>query len=223
METVSGSELWYALPVLSGVRVRLEPLALEHAAGYLAAAGTPEEAADVFRWLSPPSGPMAAPATLADARLHILEALRARAHGTRLAYAQFDAHSGEFIGTTSLYEINPVARSLAIGHTWLGRRWWRRGYNADSKLLLLTFAFERLGAVRVVWHTDIRNARSQAAIERLGAQREGVLRKHRLRRDGSWRDTVQYSMTDDEWPAARERLLGGVSASADRVALVSDG
>ena len=80
----------------------------------------------------------------------------------------------------------------------------------ESKLLLLTHAFETLAAVRVVWHTDIRNARSQAAIERLGAQKEGVLRKHRLRRDGTWRDTVQYAMTDDEWPAAaaalRERL-----------------
>ena len=71
---------------------------------------------------------------------------------------------------------------------------------------MLTHAFDTLDAVRVVWHTDIFNTRSQAAIERLGAQKEGVLRKHRLRRDGSWRDTVQYAMTDDDWPAARARL-----------------
>ena len=109
-------------------------------------------------------------------------------------------------GTTSLYEVDPQSRSLAIGHTWLGRAWWRTGHNTDAKLLLMTHAFDTLAAVRVVWHTDIRNTRSQAAIERLGARKEGVLRKHRLRRDGSWRDTVQYGMTDEDWPAARGRL-----------------
>jgi RimJ/RimL family protein N-acetyltransferase len=71
---------------------------------------------------------------------------------------------------------------------------------------LLTHAFETLGAARVVWHTDVLNVRSQAAIERLGASREGVFRKHRIRLDGSWRDTVQYAMTDDDWPVARKTL-----------------
>ena len=107
---------------------------------------------------------------------------------------------------TSLYEINPALRTLAIGHTWLGRKWWRTGANTESKLLLLEYAFDILGAARVVWHTDIYNERSQAAIARLGATREGVLRKHRIRRDGSWRDSVQFSMTDDDWPAVRDRL-----------------
>jgi uncharacterized protein len=79
-------------------------------------------------------------------------------------------------------------------------------------LLLLTHAFDDLGAVRVVWHTDIRNERSQRAIERLGARREGVLRMHMQRSDGSWRDTVQYSMTADEWPSAQIRLRERVSA-----------
>src|SRR5262249_55179061 len=101
---------------------------------------------------------------------------------------------------------NPPARALAIGHTWLGKPWWRTGHNTESKLLMLGHAFDNLGAVRVVWHTDIYNIRSQAAIERLGAIREGVLRKHRLRFDGSWRDTVQYAMTDEDWPAARAAL-----------------
>ena len=99
-----------------------------------------------------------------------------------------------------------MQRALGIGHTWLGQRWWRTGHNTEAKLLLLSHAFETLGAVRVVWHTDIRNTRSQAAIERLGAVREGVLRKHRRRCDGSWRDTVQYAMVDDDWPAARTAL-----------------
>jgi N-acetyltransferase len=77
---------------------------------------------------------------------------------------------------------------------------------------MLTHAFETLGAARVVWHTDINNVRSQAAIARLGATREGELRKHRIRRDGSWRTSVQYSMTDDDWPAARERLVARLAA-----------
>ena len=102
------------------------------------------------------------------------------------------------------------ARCVAIGHTWLGRRWWRTAANTESKLLMLTHAFDVLGAVRVVWHTDIYNERSQAAIERLGATKEGVLRKHRIRRDGSWRDTVQYCMTDDDWSACRDRLRAGL-------------
>ena len=95
---------------------------------------------------------------------------------------------------------------MGIGHTFLGRPWWRTGINTEAKLLLLSRAFDDLGAVRVAWHTDIRNVRSQAAIERLGATREGVLRMHRQRPDGSWRDTVQYAMTVDEWPKAQARL-----------------
>ncbi len=198
--------LWYALPVLAGRRIRLEPLTYEHAAGYLAAAGEGEQAAEVFRWLSYPGGALAEPVTIEDAREHILIALASRARGTRLPYAQVDVVTDTFIGTTSYYEVDPASRAISIGHTWLGGPWWRTGHNSESKLLMLTHAFETLAAVRVVWHTDIFNTRSQAAIERLGAQKEGVLRKHRLRRDGSWRDTVQYAMTDDDWPAVRARL-----------------
>jgi RimJ/RimL family protein N-acetyltransferase len=204
---VSTPEAWYALPVLSGSLIRLEPLAIEHAPGYLAAAGTGADAEETFRWLSPPSGAaLRQPVTLADAEAHILDGLAARARGLRFPYAQVDAVTGEVAGTTSYYEVNPAVRAIAIGHTWLGKRWWRTGHNTESKLLLLTHAFETLGAARVVWHTDIFNTRSQAAIERLGATKEGVLRKHRIRWDGTWRDTVQYAMTDDDWPAARDRL-----------------
>jgi len=199
-------DLWWAMPVLAGRLIRLEPLALEHAPGYLAAAGAGEEAAEVFRWMSPPGGALAQPVTLEDATRHIADALAARARGARLPYAQIDAATGEFAGTTSFYEVDPALRTLGIGHTWLGQRWWRTGHNTESKLLMMRFAFETLGAVRVVWHTDIFNTRSQAAIERLGAVREGVFRKHRLRHDGSWRDTVQYAMVDDDWPAARAAL-----------------
>ena len=200
------SDQWYSLPVLQGRLIRLEPLAVEHAPGYLRAAGTGADAEEVFRWLNPPAGRPAHPADLEDARAHIVEALGARARGARFPYAQIDAVTGEVAGTTSYYDVTPTLRAIAVGHTWLGRQWWRTGHNTESKLLLLTHAFDTLGAARVVWHTDIHNERSQAAIARLGATREGELRKHRIRRDGSWRTTVQYSMTDDDWPAARARL-----------------
>jgi RimJ/RimL family protein N-acetyltransferase len=187
------------MPVLAGTKIRLEPLAVEHASGYFKA-GSPD-GDEVFRWLyvHPPDDEDAA-------REQIVAALAARARAERFAYAQIDAVTGEFAGTTSFYEVNPAVRAIGIGYTWLGRRWWRTGHNTESKLLMMGHAFGTLGAARVVWHTDIHNTRSQAAIERLGATKEGVVRKHRIRRDGSWRDSVQYSMTDDEWHKARERL-----------------
>jgi len=189
--------LWYALPELTGSLVRLVPLALEHAEGYLAAS-SPE----VFEF----TGVRPALTSVDQAREDILVALSARARGERFAYAQLDAATGEFIGTTSLYEVSPSSRSLAIGYTWLDSHYWRTGHNTDSKLLLLTYAFETLRAARVVWHTDILNTRSQNAILRLGATFEGQLRKHRIRRDGTWRTTMQYSMTDDDWPLAKAAL-----------------
>jgi N-acetyltransferase len=189
------------MPVLAGSRVRLEPLAMEHSEGYLAAAGTGADAEEVFRWMALPP-----PVTVDDARQQVLDAVAARAAGSRLAYAQIDAATDTLAGTTSYYDVDSGLRAIAIGHTWLGRRWWRTGFNTESKLLLMIHAFDRLGAVRVVWHTDVYNTRSQDAIARLGATREGLLRKHRIRRDGSWRDTVQYAMTDEDWPAAREKL-----------------
>jgi RimJ/RimL family protein N-acetyltransferase len=194
------------MPVLAGRLVRLEPMALEHAPGYLAAVGTGTDAEDVFRWMRSAGSSSGAPRDLDDARADIVAALAARASGERFAYTQFDAVTGEIAGTTSFYDVFPAALTLAIGHTWLGKRWWRTGHNTESKLLLLTHAFETLGAARVVWHTDIHNVRSQDAIARLGATREGELRKHRIRRDGSWRTTVQYAMTDDDWPTVKRRL-----------------
>jgi RimJ/RimL family protein N-acetyltransferase len=203
---MTSADEWYALPVLTGRLIRLEPLAAEHAAGYLAAAGTGQDAEDVFRWVTTVGSTSGAPRTLDDARADVHASLAARARGERFSYAQFDVATGEFAGTSSYYDVDPKVRTIAIGHTWLGKRWWRTGHNTESKLLMLTHAFETLGAARVVWHTDICNERSQAAIERLGATREGEFRKHRIRRDGSWRTTVQYAMTDDDWPLARARL-----------------
>ena len=195
------------MPVLSGRLIRLEPLAAEHAAGYLAAAGVGSDAEDVFRWVTTVGSASGAPRTLDDAQADVNAALAARARGERFAYTQFDAVSGDIAGCSSYYDVAPGLRTIAIGHTWLGKPWWRTGHNTESKLLMLGHAFDTLGAARVVWHTDIRNEQSQAAIARLGATREGELRKHKIRRDGSWRTTVQYSMTDEDWPVARDRLV----------------
>ncbi|TDC43282.1 bifunctional pyridoxamine 5'-phosphate oxidase family protein/GNAT family N-acetyltransferase [Micromonospora sp. KC213] len=188
---------WREPASLRGAHVLLEPLDMTHADELFTATAEPE----VFAHLgSPlPTGP-------ADMRAIVATALAAGQRGERVPWVQRCARTGAVVGTTSYYEIDPQRRSVAIGYTWLGRPWWRTGINTEAKLLLLGRAFEDLGAVRVVWHTDIRNRRSQAAIERLGATREGVLRMHKQRPDGSWRDTVQYAMTVDEWPAAQVRL-----------------
>ncbi|MCP2257997.1 Protein N-acetyltransferase, RimJ/RimL family [Streptoalloteichus tenebrarius] len=189
---------WWEQPVLTGRHVRLEPLTADHAPGLHAAGADP----GIWTWLSAPQ-----PADLAATRERVADELAAAARRERLPWVQVDLATGAVAGTTSYYAIDPVHRALTIGFTWLGRPWHRTGINTEAKLLLLSRAFEQLGALRVGWQTDIRNERSQRAIERLGARREGVLRKHRIRPDGTVRDTVQYSMTDDEWPEARARLL----------------
>jgi N-acetyltransferase len=196
---------WHQPVILTGPSLRLTPLRLADAPEFGAALGPEEVAAEVLENMS--YGP---PADLAATRAIIAEAL---ADPDRLPYAQRIAGTGELVGTTSFYEINPDTRSVAIGHTWIARAHWRTRVNSESKLIMLTRAFEGLGAERVVWHTDIRNIRSQKAIERLGATREGVLRHHRLRRDGSWRDTVQYSMLSAEWPGVRNRLRAAILRS----------
>lgn len=187
---------------IAGRLVRLEPLGPEHAEGLAAAGDDPA----VFEHLR---GWDVMTAEVAAARI-----ARTLANPALVPWAQVDARTGEVAGTTSYYDVDAELRTVAIGHTWIGRRFWRTGLNTEAKLLLLTRAFDELGCVRVVWHTDIRNDRSQAAIARLGATREGVLRKHKLRDDGSWRDTVTFSMLDDEWPAARDRLRARLAVDA---------
>jgi N-acetyltransferase len=199
------SSNWHQPVTLTGPTLVLTPLRLADAPEFLAALGPPEVAAEVLRNMS--YGP---PADLAATRAVIAADL---ADPDRLPYTQRIGATGELVGTTSFYEIDPAARSVAIGHTWLARAHWRTRVNSESKLIMLTRAFSELGAERVVWHTDVRNTRSQAAIERLGATREGVLRHHRIRRDGSWRDTVQYSMLSADWPAAKSRLAAAILRS----------
>lgn len=188
---------WGAAVTLRGQRLLLTPLRLSDAADFLAGLGEAEEAAAVTEHLS-----FRCP-DLAAARRIVAEALTTP---DRVPFAQRLAATGELVGSSSYYEIEEFRRSLAIGHTWLACRLWRTGANTESKLLMMGHAFETLGAQRLVWHTDVRNTRSQHAIARLGATREGVLRHHRRRPDGSPRDTVQFAMLATEWPAARQRL-----------------
>jgi RimJ/RimL family protein N-acetyltransferase len=192
------SSHWLAAPELLGFTLRLSPLTHDDAADFLAALGDDAEAAEVLEHLT-----FAPPRDVDAVQVVIQQALDTP---DRIAYAQRLRSTAEFVGCTSFYEIDPTLRALGIGHTWLARPYWRTGVNTESKLIMLARAFDELGAERVVWHTDIRNVRSQTAIERLGATKEGVLRHHRIRPDGSWRDTVQYSMLSAEWPAARARL-----------------
>ena len=182
------------MPVLAGRLIRLEPLALEHAPGYLAAAGTGEAAAEVFRWMSPPGGALAQPVTLEDATRHISDALAARARGARLPYAQIDAATGEFAGTTSFYEVNPALRGLGIGHTWLGQRWWRTGHNTESKLLMLSARVRDPGrgpgrlAYRHLQHPVAGRDRAAGRGPRRGIPQAPAALRRKLARHGPVRD-----------------------------------
>jgi RimJ/RimL family protein N-acetyltransferase len=125
---------------------------------------------------------------------------------TRFAFAVIDAASGEVLGTTSYHDVVPAIGRLEIGYTWYAKRCQRSHVNTTCKLLLLAHAFDTLGCALVGLRTDNFNHASQAAIERLGAKKDGVLRHHALRRDGTVRDTVMYSITRGEWPEIAAHL-----------------
>lgn len=137
---------------------------------------------------------------------YIETALRGQTDGHMLPFAVRDDLSGKVIGTTRYHDIVPAIARLEIGYTWYAKRWQRTHVNTTCKLLLLRHAFETLGASIVGWRTDNYNFASQRAIERLGARKDGVLRHHALRRDGSVRDTVAYSLLAGEWKEVEKHL-----------------
>jgi RimJ/RimL family protein N-acetyltransferase len=196
---------WLDAPTLRGEHVELSPLDMSDVDDLFAAIADPE----VFRHHG-----TALPTSRDEMAGWVSAALRDWHRGLRVPFVQRCPRTGQVVGTTSYYAADEARRCVAIGYTLLARDRWRTGVNTESKLMLLRHAFDTLGAVRVEWHVDIRNQRSQAAVERLGAVREGVLRRHRPRVDGSWRDTVVYSMTDEEWPAAQHRLENLLSRHA---------
>jgi RimJ/RimL family protein N-acetyltransferase len=174
--------------------VKLVPLALDHEAGLKAAA------ADGELWkLRITSVPEPH-----ETRGYIETAL---ATGNRLAFAVTDAASGEVLGSTSYHDIVPNLKRVEIGYTWYAARCQRTHVNTTCKLLMLSHAFDTLDCNVVGWRTDNFNHASQRAIERLGARKDGVLRGHALRRDGTIRDTVMYSLRSGEWPEVKAQLL----------------
>ncbi|GAB3381574.1 bifunctional pyridoxamine 5'-phosphate oxidase family protein/GNAT family N-acetyltransferase [Micromonospora halotolerans] len=192
---------WLEPVVLRGEHVVLEPLDESHAEELYAALDDEE----VWRYVGSPR-----PGGVDEMAANIRSALDAHRRGVRMPWVQRCAVTGAMVGTTSYYQPDEELRTVEIGYTQLGRPWWRTGINTEAKLLLLTRAFEELDAVRVTWQTSSLNERSQRAIARLGAVREGTLRSNRRRADGTWRESALYSMLDSEWPNAqatlRERL-----------------
>ena len=183
--------------VMRDRNVRLEPLGLEHVAGLA------DAAADGELWkLRITSVPEPQ-----DTRAYIETALEGRAQGHRFAFAVLDDASGQVLGSTSFHDILPAVRRVEIGWTWYRQSVQRSHVNTTCKLLMMGHAFDQLGCNVVGWRTDNFNFASQRAIERLGARKDGVIRGHALRRDGTIRDTVMYSMRAGEWPEARAQLL----------------
>ena len=176
--------------------LRLEPLA-EHHTGPLEAAAADGELWTIRVTSVPAPGETAA---------YVATALEGQRQGHMLPFAVVDAASGEVVGTTRYHDIVPAIDRLEIGHTWYARRVQRTHVNTSAKLMLMRHAFEDLGAKVVGWRTDNFNLASQRAIERLGAKRDGVIRHHAMRRDGTVRDTVMYSVTAGEWPEVRAHL-----------------
>lgn len=176
--------------------VALEPLTLAHAPALEAAA------ADGKLWnlrVTSVPGP-------GQVLAYIEKALVGQAAGLMLPFAIREKSSNTVVGSSRYYDIATELPRLTIGYSWYAKRWQKTHLNTACKRLLLNYAFNTLGCVAVEFHTDICNLDSQRAIERLGAQREGVLRAHKRRHDGSLRDTVCYSILAAEWPSVAERL-----------------
>jgi N-acetyltransferase len=182
---------------LSGRGIALVPLSLSHEEGLRAAAADGE--LWQIRVTSVPEPQ--------DTRGYIETALQMREAGNRFAFAVTDEASGTVLGSTSFHDILPAVKRVEIGYTWYAKRCQRTHINTTCKLLMMSHAFDTLGCNVVGWRTDNFNHASQRAIERLGARKDGVIRGHALRRDGTIRDTVMYSLRSGEWPEVKAQLL----------------
>ncbi|KVN68025.1 GCN5 family acetyltransferase [Burkholderia ubonensis] len=183
-------------PTLTGEHVELQPLHASHAPALLAAA------ADGQLWnlrVTVVPGP-----DTIDA--YLTTALQGRAEGTMMPFAIVERATGRVVGSTRFWKIDRKNRKLEIGHTWLGESVQRSRANTEAKWLLLTYAFETLRCVRVQFTTDELNEKSRAAILRLGAKQEGIVRHERIMPDGRKRNSVRFSIIDDEWPGVKARL-----------------
>jgi RimJ/RimL family protein N-acetyltransferase len=195
--------------VLDGVRVRLEPMTMEHLDA-LAEAGGYEE---LWRWTR------ANASTRAAMREYMEEALTEQRAGSSMPFVTIDKPSGAVVGSTRFGNIDIGNRKVEIGWTWVTPRFQRTYVNTEAKYLMLSRAFDVWECVRVELKTDLLNAKSRTAMLRLGAVEEGVLRRHMLTQRDRFRDTVYYSVLDSEWPAIRDRLrqevFEGVTATKE--------
>jgi RimJ/RimL family protein N-acetyltransferase len=192
--------------VLEGPDVRLEPLELRHADDLLVAARDPL----IWRWLPERIE------SRADLESWLGDAARAQAAGTEYAFAVVDRGTGRAVGSTRYMDVSVAHRGVEVGWTWYSTDAWGTVVNPEAKLLLLTHAFESWGAIRLYLKTDSLNARSRAAILKLGAIYEGDLRNHRIRLDGSYRHSSYYSILDTEWPAVKADLEQRLAAFSPR-------
>lgn len=184
---------------LTGKIVRLEPLSHGHVPD-LAVAGKDESIWAFMRY-----GPVT---TQTEMQRFVDNLLTLQERGTDLPFAVVHRETGKAVGMTRYMNIERGNRALEIGGTWYGVDYQRSGVNTECKFLLLRHAFEDLGCIRVQIKTDLRNERSQRAIERIGAVKEGVLRDHMLLPDGTVRSSVYYSILAREWPSVKQRLVG---------------
>lgn len=183
--------------VLSGQRVRLEPIGPQHSQ-HLFEVGQDEA---IWRYLlTPPFG------SLEDAQNWVQVCVDRLATNTRIQFAVVLPEENRAIGSTGYLDIDRPNRTLEVGMTWYGVDYQRTFVNTECKYLLLKHAFEDLGARRVCIKTDTNNTRSRRAIERIGGVQEGILRNHRINRDGSNRDSVYYAIIEEEWPQVRQNL-----------------
>ncbi|MFC7521372.1 GNAT family N-acetyltransferase [Xanthomonas populi] len=194
---------WRALPTLRGQHATLEPLQAAHADGLRAAL---DDGALSRLWYTG----VPAPAQVDD---DVVAALAAQANGLVLPFVVRDA-AGEIVGCTRYYGLDPTVPKLSIGYTWYTPRVQRSGVNTETKLLLLQHAFETLGCLSVVFETSWFNHISRAAIARLGAKQDGVLRNHTRHPDGTPRDTVVFSIIDTEWAGVKRHLRFRLEANA---------
>ncbi len=183
---------------LEGVAVRLEPLSEAHCPA-LCEVGLDE---DLWKWI-----PFRV-ATPEEMLAYVRTALDQQAAGSAVPFATVERASGRVVGSTRYMSIDVPNRHVEIGSTWIGKPWQRTAVNTEAKYLMLRHAFENLGAVRVELKTDFLNERSRNAILRIGAKQEGIFRKHMLTWSGRWRDSVYFSIIDEEWPAVKRALEG---------------
>jgi N-acetyltransferase len=182
--------------MLEGEHVRLEPLGLQHL-GRLTEIGCDEE---LCRYLTTRFN------TEADVREFIETAMKWQAEGTAVPLATIDKRTGLAVGSTRFANISPEHRRVEIGWTWIAPAWQRSAINTEAKYLMLRHAFEVWRCGRVELKTNALNEQSRRAIARIGAKEEGTLRKHMLNPDGTFRDTVYYSIIDTEWPDVKSAL-----------------